>query len=318
VLSVRDLSVRFQTQGRSFAAVDRVSFDLERGGALAVIGESGSGKTTLALSLLRLLPAGARASGSVRFSGEDVLRMPEPELRRIRGSGIAMVFHDPLAALNPVLRIGTQIAEGLRAHRHLAAGAAHEQVARLLQAVGLAARDARRYPHQLSGGMRQRALLALALACGPSVLIADEPTSSLDAGSQAAILALLRELRRERSIALLVLTHDLEFAARLCDEVAVFCGGRIVERGSCADLLVRPRHPYTAGLVRSLPVLRTAGTGAVLRPLPGSPTPPWEAGRGCRFLSRCPRRQHDCALEEPGLVATGARAVACFHPLEEQ
>ena len=166
--------------------------------------------------------------------------------------------------------------------------------------------------------MRQRALLAMALACGPSILIADEPTSSLDPGSQAAILALLRELRRERSIGLLVLTHDLQFAARLCDEVAVFCGGRIVERGSPADLLLRPRHPYTAGLVRSLPGLSEACTGSVLSPLPGSPTPPCETTRGCRFISRCSRRQDDCALEEPGLVAEGGRAVACFHPLEEQ
>ena len=316
MLSVRDLSIRFQTAERSFAAVDRVSFDLERGGALALIGESGSGKTSVALSLLRLLPPGARASGSVRLCGDEVLGLPEAALRRIRGGRIAMVFHDPLTALNPVLRIGTQIAEGLRVHRGLLGQTARERTASLLHSVGLAAENARRYPHQLSGGMRQRALLAMAIACGPSILVADEPTSALDPVTQAEIVALLRGLRRERAIALLVATHDLGFAALLCDTVVVLHAGRIVERGRCAELLARPRHPYTAGLVRSLPVLGEAGSCARLQPIAGSAPTPWALPRGCLFRSRCPREEDDCARQEPELVEEAGHAVACFHPLE--
>jgi oligopeptide/dipeptide ABC transporter ATP-binding protein len=316
VLRVRDLSVRFQTTQRSFAAVDGVSFDLERGEALALMGESGSGKTTVALSLLRLLPPGASARGRVEVLGEDLLALPEDALVRFRGRRIAMVFHDPLAALNPVLRIGTQIGECLDVHRDLRGKAARDETARLLHTVGLGAEHVRRFPHQLSGGMRQRALIAVALACGPSILVADEPTSSLDPASQAGIVALLRALRRERGIALLVATHDFGFAARLCDTVAVLYAGRVVERGRTEEILERPRHPYTEGLLRSLPPQAEAHPGAPLRPLDGSPSPAWALPGGCRFRDRCRRRQDDCARQEPPLVELDGRAVACFHPLE--
>ena len=311
---MRDLSVRFQTAERPFAPVTGVSFDLERGGSLALIGESGSGKTTIALSLLRLLPPGARLSGSVELSGEELSALPEAALRRIRGRGIAMVFHDPLTALNPVIRVGRQISECLR----IDADVARDRVRRLLGDVGLGEDVARRYPHQLSGGMRQRALIAMAIACEPKVLVADEPTGALDPVSQDGIVGLLRGLRRDRSIALLVATHDLGFAARLCDAVAVLYAGRIVERGSCEELLAGPRHPYTAGLVRSLPPLRDASPEARLQPLPGSAPSPWALSGGCRFRNRCSRAQDDCARQEPGLVEAGGRAVACFHPLEAQ
>jgi peptide/nickel transport system ATP-binding protein len=316
VLRVRDLSVRFHTDDRSFAALDGISFDLERGETLALIGESGSGKTTVALSLLRLLPRGASASGRVELSGEDLFALPEREMPRWRGRRIAMAFHDPLTALNPVIRVGKQIAETLLTHCELDGNAAREETARLLHTVGLAAEHSRRYPHQLSGGMRQRVLIAMAIACGPSILVADEPTSALDPAGQDAIVALLQRLRQERAIALLVATHDLGFAARLCDAVAVLYGGRIVERGRTEDLLARPRHPYTAGLLRSLPPLAEAATEARLQPLAGFAPAPWALPSGCRFRDRCPRQQDDCAREEPELAEIDGHVVACFHPLE--
>jgi len=316
VLQVRDLFVRFQKDEGTFAAVDGISFSIERGETLGLIGESGCGKTTTALSLLRLLPPDARVCGRVELSGQDLLALPERALARVRGSQIAMVFHDPLTALNPVLRVGAQIAEGLRAHRALDRRSARASTLELLRRVGLAAENADRHPHQLSGGMRQRALIAMAVACGPTILVADEPTSALDPVVQAEIVVLLRSLQRERGIALLVATHDLAFAARLCDRLAVLYAGRIVEHAGATELLAHPRHPYTAGLLRSLPPPLGAGSDAPLEPVAGSPPPPWALPSGCRFRDRCPRAQEDCARHDPELVGIGGREVACFHPLE--
>ncbi len=316
VLQVRDLFVRFQKDEGTFAAVDGISFSIERGETLGLIGESGCGKTTTALSLLRLLPPDARVCGRVELSGQDLLALPERALARVRGSQIAMVFHDPLTALNPVLRVGAQIAEGLRAHRALDRRSARASTLELLRRVGLAAENADRHPHQLSGGMRQRALIAMAIACGPTILVADEPTSALDPVAQAEIVVLLRSLQRERGIALLVATHDLAFAARLCDRLAVLYAGRIVEHAGATELLAHPRHPYTAGLLRSLPPPLGAGSDAPLEPVAGSPPPPWALPSGCRFRDRCPRAQEDCAAHDPELAGIGGREVACFHPLE--
>ena len=316
VLQVRDLFVRFQNNGRTVPAIDGISFTIERGETLGLIGESGCGKTTTALSLLRLLPRDARISGRVELSGQDLLALPERALARVRGSRIAMVFHDPLAALNPVLRIGAQIAEGLRVHRGLDRQGARASTLDLLSRVGLEGTTADLHPHQLSGGMRQRALIAMAIACGPAVLVADEPTSALDPVVQAEILLLLRGLRQERGLALLVATHDLAFAARLCDRLAVLYAGRIVEHAGAAGLLAHPRHPYTAGLLRSLPPPLGAGSDAPLEPVAGSPPLPWALPSGCRFRDRCPRAQADCAADDPELVGSGGREVACFHPLE--
>jgi len=316
VLRVADLSVRLKTAHGSFLPVDRISFDLERGGTLGLIGESGSGKTTVALSLLRLLPPGAQTSGRIEVCGEDVLAMSEDALARIRGSRIAMVFHDPLAALNPVLRVGTQIGEAVRAHRSANGVQARAAVRDLLRAVGLAADNADRYPHQLSGGMRQRALIAMALACGPAVLVADEPTSSLDPVVQAEITGLLRALCVERGVALLLATHDLALAARLCSRIAVLYAGRIVERGPAAELLARPRHPYTQGLLRSLPPPLGGRSQGRLEPIAGSASAPWARPSGCSFRDRCPRAQNDCSITEPELVGTGGWEAACFHPVD--
>lgn len=317
MLRVRELSVRFQTVGGSCTAVDRVSFDLERGGSLALVGESGSGKTSIALSLMGLLPPGAAASGRVELHGRNLADLTGRELARVRGRQMAMVFHDPLAALNPVLRAGTQIGECLRLHRSLAGHAAREEIGRVLRRVGLDAAVARLYPHQLSGGMRQRVLIAMALACGPALLVADEPSSSLDPVTRAAMVDLLRTLRCEEGIALLVATHDPGLAAALCERIAVLYGGRIVEQAPAADLLSEPRHPYTAGLWNSLPPELGAARAGRLRPIPGSPPDPWIRSTGCRFRDRCARADGDCAQSEPELIASGRdHQSACFHPLE--
>ncbi len=252
MLRVRELSVRFHTGQQPVPALDRVSFDLERGGALAVIGESGSGKTTLALSLLRLLPPGAAVTGRAEFSGRDLLQISGRELATVRGTQIAMIFHDPLAALNPVLRIRSQLAECLPERGLPGARARHEQVTELLRTVGLGADAADRYPHELSGGMRQRALIAMALSGRPSLLVADEPTSSLDTVAQAGIVDLLSTLRRKHHLAVLLATHDPALAVRLCDRIAVLYRGSIVELAPAAELMARPRHPYTASLWRSI------------------------------------------------------------------
>jgi oligopeptide/dipeptide ABC transporter ATP-binding protein len=265
--------------------------------------------------LLKLLPRTARVSGRIELFGEDLLGLSESGLSRIRGARIAMVFHDPLAALNPVLRVSTQIAEAVRAHRSSSRKEASAAALELLQRVGLAAENGDSYPHQLSGGMRQRALIAMALASGPAVLVADEPTSALDPVVQAGIVALLRRLRDERGVALLLATHDLGLAARLCDRIAVLYAGRIVERGTTAEVLARPRHPYTQGLLRSLPPPLGSRNDARLQPVPGSL---WGTLSGCRFRDRCPRAEDDCAATEPALIENGGSEVACFHPLGDR
>jgi peptide/nickel transport system ATP-binding protein len=315
VLRVSNLRVSFGERGGRFPAVDGISFELGRAQALALIGESGSGKSTIALSLLRLLPEHAHASGRVEMLGQELLELPPAAMARVRGSAMAMVFHDPLAALNPVMRIGTQIAEAVRAHARIPRSQALASAVDLLRTVGLGPEIARRYAHELSGGMRQRALIAVALACGPSLLIADEPTSALDAVTQRSVAQLFQKVRRERGLGLLLATHDLELAAELCDRIAVLYAGRIVEQGGVSDLLSRPRHPYTAALLRSLPP--PLGDAPVrLVPVPGSPPPSWARPSGCSFRDRCSRSLPDCAAAEPALAGPRGREVACFHPLE--
>jgi oligopeptide/dipeptide ABC transporter ATP-binding protein len=316
LLSVRDLRVRFGRGPTAFAAIDGISFDLQAGDALGLIGESGSGKSTTALSLPHLLSRAARASGSVKLLDEELLGADETRLREVRGRRIAMVFHDPLAALNPVLRAGEQVAEALRFHARLPRKAARSGAVELLLGMGLPALAADLFPHQLSGGMRQRVLIAAALACGPALLVADEPTSALDPVAERQIVALLQRLRQERHVALLLATHDVALAAKLCDRIAILYAGRIVERGSVSEVLARPRHPYTAGLLRSLPPRLGEPRTSRLEPVPGSAPLPWARPSGCRFRDRCPRAQPDCESREPELADLGGTETACFHPLE--
>lgn len=325
LLQVDDLRTYFETPTGTVRAVDGVTLTVSRGRTVAVVGESGCGKTLTALSILRLLPpAGRIAGGRILFEGRDLLRLSPHELRAVRGDRIAMVFQEPMASLNPLLTIEQQVGEGLRLHRRFSRRAARERAVALLRRVGLPAPEqrCREYPHQLSGGMRQRVMIAAALACEPELLIADEPTTALDVTVQAQILALLAGLQRERGMAMLFITHDLGVVARIADEVCVMYAGRLVERGPTAALLSAPRHPYTQALLRSLPRLTGPGpdvcSGVGRRRLPviaGEVPRPGHEISGCRFHPRCDLGSADplCRRQEPALTELApGHACACW------
>jgi peptide/nickel transport system ATP-binding protein len=318
LLEVRDLRVAFRRGRREVPAVDGVSFDVAPRETLGIVGESGCGKTVTALAILGLLPPrGVRVEGSVRLDGAELLGRPDREVRDVRGRHIAMVFQDPMTSLNPVLTVGRQIAEVLERHVGLDRDRAAEEAVALFEAVGIPAPRLRAsaYPHQLSGGMRQRAMIAMALACRPRILIADEPTTALDVTIQAQILDLLRALVAERGTALVLITHDLGVVAGMCERVHVMYAGRIVESADRWELFARPRHPYTAGLLASVPRL-DAPRGRPLQPIRGSPLDllPW--GRGCAFAPRCPNRVGACLTGAPSLeeVERG-HLLRCLNPV---
>ncbi len=309
LLEIQGLRVVFATEHGVARAVDGVDLALRAGETLGLVGESGSGKTLTALSVLRLVePPGRIESGRILFRGRDLLSLGERELRGIRGNEIGMVFQEPLSALDPVLRIEDQVGEALSAHRDLARASVRERVRELLALARLPdpAACARSYPHQLSGGMRQRVLIAIAMACDPALVLADEPTSSLDVTVQAEILALLRELRRARGTSFLLITHDLGVVAEMADRVAVMYAGRIVELADAAELFERPAHPYTAGLLASRPGL--ARPAERLRAIPGAVPSATDYPSGCRFRTRCPIARPACAESEPALVPVAAGA----------
>ncbi len=321
LLDVRDLRVTFTRRGRrDVAAVDGVSFSVDGGETVGLVGESGSGKSVTSLAIMGLLPKrGVRVQGEATFDGRQLLEMDDDQLRSIRGRDIAMVFQDPMSSLNPVVPIGRQVTEVLQRHRDLSGAAARDEAARLLNSVGIPDPDRRlrEYPHQLSGGMRQRALIAMALACKPRLLIADEPTTALDVTIQAQILELLKELVADSGTALVMITHDLGVIAGLCDRVNVMYSGRVVESASRHELFAHPRHPYTGGLLASIPRL-DAPRGQKLTPIPGSPndTLPWP--RGCAFAPRCGNRIDICTQETPDLEPDGLdHLLRCFNPLEQ-
>ncbi len=316
LLAVDDLRVEFGRSGRGSTALAGVTLDIGRGEILGVVGETGCGKTMTALAILGLLPKGARrTSGRIRFEGDDLLKRREGELRRIRGKRIGMVFQNPASAFNPVFTIGDQIGFVIDAHLRLDRRARGDRIRASLREAGLADPDAvaRSYPHQLSGGMLQRAMIASALVCRPSLLIADEPTTALDVTIQAEILALLRRLQQERVFSVLYISHDLGVVAALCDRVAVLYAGRVVEIADTAVLLDSPHHPYTRGLLDSIP---GAGTrGAHLRSIPGNV--PTDAGRviGCAFAPRCAHAQERCRSAPPPVQAFGGgHESACILP----
>jgi peptide/nickel transport system ATP-binding protein len=318
LLEVRDLTVNFVRRGeRPFAAVDGVSFDVEPGQTVGLVGESGCGKSVTSLAIMRLLARrGNKVSGSVRFEGTDLLKLSDKDMRDRRGRDLGMVFQDPLSSLNPVIPIGLQITEVLERHRGMSRKAASLEATDLLDKVGIPdpARRLSEYPHQLSGGMRQRALIAIALACRPRLLIADEPTTALDVTIQAQILALLRELVQDTGTALIMITHDLGVVAGLCDEVNVLYGGKIVERAQRHQLFAEPRHPYTHGLLASIPRL-DAGRGEKLVPIRGSVADniPWEGG--CAFAPRCPNALPVCREVSPQLVPDQGGLLRCHNPV---
>jgi peptide/nickel transport system ATP-binding protein len=318
LLEVSDLTVTFSRRGRrDVHAVDGVSFAVDAGETLGIVGESGSGKSVTSLAIMGLLPRrGAAVGGEVLFEDKQLLTLRQDDLRDLRGKDIAMVFQDPLSSLNPVVPIGIQVTEVLTRHRGLNGSAARKEAVQLLDLVGIPDPDRRlkEYPHQLSGGMRQRALIAMAVACRPKLLIADEPTTALDVTIQAQILELLKGLVREQGTAMVLITHDLGVVAGLCDRVNVMYSGRIVERADRRTLFVSPRHPYTAGLLGSIPRL-DAVEGSPLRPIPGSPTDtlPWPSA--CAFAPRCPRKLEVCTTVTPVLEPDGPRWLRCHNPV---
>jgi oligopeptide/dipeptide ABC transporter ATP-binding protein len=316
LLTVRDLHVAFDTEDGVVHAVRGVSFEVARGGTLGIVGESGCGKSVTCLAVLRLLPPHARVSGRIGFDGSPLDALDARAMDALRGERIAMIFQDPSASLNPVHTIGAQIAESLRLHRGMARGEAAAEAARLLDRVGIpeAKRRLASYPHQLSGGMNQRAMIAMALACRPQLLIADEPTTALDVTIQAQILDLLHELRAEYGMALVLITHDLGVVAEMADSVAVMYAGRIAEQRSSAGLYARPAHPYSAGLLHSLP--RIDRTLEALAPIEGTVPSPLALPAGCAFAPRCTRARERCAVEAPPQRDLADGRVACHFPLE--
>jgi peptide/nickel transport system ATP-binding protein len=317
LLEIRDLQTHFFTSSRVVKAVDGVSLSVPEGGTLGIVGESGSGKSVTALSILRLVSEPGRiVGGKILFRGVDLLSLPQDRLRDIRGGQIAMIFQEPMTSLNPVFTIGNQIEEAVALHQKGLSGS--ERKAKVVESLALVRvpdpeRVARSYPHELSGGMRQRAMIAMALSCRPALLIADEPTTALDVTIQAQVLALLNELRVKLRMALILITHDLGIIAETVDNVAVMYAGRVVETARTAALFESPRHPYTRALLRSLPTLGTKGR---LQTIPGSVPNLARLPKGCAYQDRCEKVQEKCRQEEPPLEGPGDRAARCFFPYE--
>ena len=316
VLEVQGLKTHFHTRAGVVKAVDGVSFTLERGEIMGLVGESGSGKTVTGFSLLGLVdPPGRIVEGSVRLNGTELVGLSDRDLRKRRGKEISMVFQDPIATLNPMVTVGQQMRMAMEAHSSISASAAAARSEELLAMVGISSPRARlrAYPHEFSGGMRQRVAIAIALLHRPSVIVADEPTTALDVSIQAQILATMRSLAAETGTALIWISHDLAVVSSLASRLAVMYAGRVVEEGPTAAILRGPRHPYTAGLIASLPAM--AEPGAPLTQIPGTTPSLLSLPPGCPFAPRCPRATEVCA-SEPLLERDGSRAVACFHPVE--
>jgi len=309
LLDVRDLHTQFRTGAGTIRAVDGISYAVEPGETVAIVGESGSGKSVSALSILRLIPdpPGRITRGEVHFLGRDLMKLSDAEMREVRGGDIGMVFQEPMTSLNPVLTIGRQITETLEQHRRADRAAAHRRAVELLRLVGIAEPERRlkQYPHQLSGGMRQRVMIAIALACDPKLIIADEPTTALDVTIQAQILELMSGLTRRLGVALIIITHNLGVVARYAKRVNVMYAGRIVESGPAAAIYHAPRHPYTMALLRSVPRLDRPRR-ARLDPVDGQPPDLTRLGRGCAFRPRCRFAVDACAETVPPLIAAGA------------
>lgn len=317
LLEVRDLQTSFLLGGQEpLAAVDGVSFHVDPGETLAIVGESGSGKSVTALSIMRLLPArvGQITNGSIHLRGRDLTGLPEEEMRAVRGKEIGMIFQEPMTSLNPVHTIGAQIIEVLIEHEDVTATEARERAIELLETVGIPvpARRVDNYPHEMSGGMRQRAMIAMALACSPSLLIADEPTTALDVTIQAQILDLMEELQDRMGMAIIFITHDLGVVAQMAQRVVVMYAGQIVESGPVEEIFEQPRMPYTAGLIASIPRLGAAQKGQRLRTIPGNVPSLSERPAGCRFSTRCGHVEAACTESAPSLdVISEGHDVRC-------
>jgi oligopeptide/dipeptide ABC transporter ATP-binding protein len=315
VLSIRDLSVRFPRRAApAVTVVDGVGFDVGPGEIVGIVGESGSGKSMTARSVLRLLPKAADVSGSIRFRGGEILQMTETEIRDLRGALVSMVFQDPMTSFNPVLRVGDQIGEAIAIHDRRNGKPLRDRVAKLMTLVGINADRARAYPHEFSGGMRQRALTAMAVANGPALLIADEPTTALDVTVQDQVLRLLRDLNERSGTAILLITHNIAVVASLCRRVIVMYAGRVVEDGPTDQVLSAPQHPYTWSLLQSVPRLDRAAER--LTAIKGQPPDPATPVAGCKFQPRCPWAGARCGEQEPPLAGIGqAHTTRCWTPM---
>ena len=318
LLSVRDLSIEYNTRDMGCCkAVNHVGFDLMKGETLGLVGETGAGKTTIARGIMSLVPnpPGKIVNGSILYDGMDLLKLKKKELRKIRGKKISMIFQDPMTALNPVDTVGEQIEEVLKLHPDAQSkGTTREKAMRMLEIVGIPAERIDEYPHQFSGGMKQRIVIAIALACSPEMLIADEPTTALDVTIQAQILHLMNRLKEEMGTSMLLITHDLGVVAEMCNRVAVIYAGEVVEIGTAEDIFLRRKHPYTQGLFDSLPSI--AGKKVKLKPIQGMMPDPSALPAGCAFAPRCSYCTEECKERHPELNAIDAgHKVRCIHPL---
>lgn len=323
LLDVKNLKTRFNTDDGSFRAVDDVSFNVKRGQTLGIVGESGCGKSVTSLSIMRLIQKpGTIEGGQVLFKGQDLLKLSDEKMRQVRGNEIAMIFQEPMTSLNPVYTIGDQIEEAILLHqKELSKTQARERAIKMLRIVGIPAPEKRfhEYPHQLSGGMRQRVMIALAISCNPELLIADEPTTALDVTIQAQILDLMRNLQKEFNAGMILITHDLGVVAEMCQEVAVMYAGRVVEYGTVEDIFYRPKHHYTRGLLDSIPHFETGHKLDQLKTIPGMVPSLYNLPVGCRFQDRCPAVQNDCRQSYPPLEnMRGIHKAACFHPISDE
>ncbi len=318
LLKVEGLQVQFQTKKGVNTSVDGVSFSIGKGEILGIVGESGCGKSVTSLSILQLLGTNAKISqGSIKLSGRELLGLSEEEMCKIRGNEIAMIFQDPMTALNPTLTIGEQLIEPLVIHQGYSKADARREAVEVLKKVGIAAPEKRmkEYPHQLSGGMRQRVMIAMAVSCAPKLLIADEPTTALDVTIQAQILELMLELREKMNTAIILITHDMGVVAETADNILVLYAGKVVEYGSVKEIFNAPKHPYTQGLLSSIPPLEE--DVEELNTIDGTVPAPGQMPSGCRFAPRCPNADARCSKEQPGLYPAGSSMVSCFQFAEQ-
>jgi peptide/nickel transport system ATP-binding protein len=320
ILSIRDLVVEFRTEKGLIRAVDQISFDVMPGEPVGVVGESGCGKTVTALSILKLIPSppGRIAAGSIELDGIDVVSRPEDKMREVRGNAASMIFQEPMTALNPVYTVGNQMIEVIRVHQKISKGAAKKLAVEMLKTVNIESPEKRvnQYPHELSGGMRQRVMIAMALSCSPKLLIADEPTTALDVTVQAQVMDEIKRLQEEMKMGMILITHDLGVIAQTCKRVVVMYCGKIVEISEIKELFDHPKHPYTRGLLDSIPKIRNEKL-ETLPTIEGMVPDLAELPKGCRFADRCSKVQDRCRSEEPLLEQVeGGGKVACFFPIE--